>query len=147
MNCTHGQGRKTVFAGLLTLVLLCASLAAGSSAHADGPAAVFYGYVVPEPGGTLPIRVRAFSEHGYVCGSGQVIKLGAANAGFYVFPVVSAEVKGGCPSSGELIRLAVSYGLLDDDVFVGPPVMFRPSEATSVQLVRTSADTLSPAIP
>ena len=145
MSSTHGQGRKTVLAGLLTLVLLCGSMAVGSSAHAGEPTAVFYGYVVPEPGGFLPLRVRAVSVRGTVCGSGEVSKLGAAFAGFYAFPVVSAETKGGCPSAGELVHLVLVYGLIDDDVFVGPPLTFRPGETTAAHLVLTAAGDRTPA--
>lgn len=139
------NGRQIALAGLLALALLLGSTAVGPSAHAGGPTAVFYGYVVPEAGGVLPTRVRAFSEHGTVCGSAEVSKLGAAFAGFYAVSVVSGDTKDGCPLAGEHVRLALVYGLIDDDVFVGPAVPFAPGESTSVHLVRTGADTAASA--
>ena len=141
MSSPFWNGRKTALAGLLALALLLGSMVVGPSAHAGGPTAVFHGYVVPEAGGVLPTRVRAFSERGTVCGSAEVSKLGAATAGFYAVAVVSNDVKDGCPLAGQHVRLAVVYGLIDDDVFVGPAVPFLPGESTSVHLVRTSADT------
>ena len=141
MSSTHRFRRTTALAGLLALVLWLGASAAGPSAHADGPAAVFYGYVVPEAGGALPLRVRALSDSGVVCGSGDVTRLGAATAGFYAFPVVSHDTKDGCPSPGQSLRLTLVYGLVDDDVFVGPPLVFHPGAATAAHLVRTSEDT------
>ncbi len=141
MSSTHRFRLTTALAGLLALALLLGTSVAGPSASADEPAAVFYGYVVPEAGGSLPLRVRAVSEEGVVCGSGAVSRLGAATAGFYAFAVVSSDRKPGCPTAGQRIWLAAVYGLVDDDVFIGPPVVFEPGSVTSAHLVRTSADT------
>ncbi len=140
MSSLRWNGRQAGLAGLLALALLLGSLAAGPSAHADGPAAVFQGFVVAETGGVLPSRIRAFSEHGIVCGSGDVVKLGASSAGIYSVTVVSGTTKAGCPMPGEGVRIAMVYGLVDDDVFVGPVQVFTPGTTTNAHLVRSASD-------
>lgn len=146
-SSTQRNGHTTALAALLALVLLlgsllsAATLAIGPSAHAEGPAAVFYGYVIPEPGRVLPRRIRALSEGDVVCGSADVARVGYANAGFYAIAVVSDAAKEGCPLPGEFVRLVLVYGLIDDDVFVGPPVPFVPGAVAAVNLIRTAPQT------
>ena len=132
------NGRKTALAGLLAFVLLLGSLAVGSSAHADGPTAVFYGYVATDPGVALPKRVRAISEHGAVCGSADITPIGTV--GFYALAVMPNASKEGCPVSGETVRLALVYGLIDEAIVVGTPAPFRPGEVTLLHLIRRSSD-------
>ena len=140
MNSTRWNGRQTVSAGLLSLVLLLGSLAsAPPSAHADGGAhAVFYGYVVLDQGAVLPKRVRALAEHSAVCGSADVVATGTV--GFYVIAVVSSESKEGCPALGEPVRFALVYGLIDEGSVVGPPATFRAGEVTQQHLILRTAD-------
>ena len=139
------NGRQTALASLLALALLLGSLmTAGSPVHADEPAAVFYGYVIPEPGGALPKRVRALSARGTVCGSADVAPTLAVV--FYAIAVVSGGVKDGCPTSGDPISFTLVYGLVDEGFVVGAPASFRSGEVTPLHLIRPAADTSSAAL-
>ena len=130
------NGRQTALAGLLALTLLLGSLmATGSSAYAGGPAAVFYGYVVPDQSGVMPKRVRAISERGVVCGSADVAATASATAGFYALSVISGGTKDGCPTSGEPVYFALVYGLIDEGTFVGGPARFGFGEVTALHLL------------
>ena len=146
MNSSRWNGRKAGLAGLLALALLFGSMTAGPSAHADGPAAVFYGYVSAEQGGVLPERVRAVSEHGAVCGSANVVPTASGVAGFYAVIVVSGSAKDGCPITGEVVHFALVYGLIDEGFAVGAPASFRSGEVTQLHLIRTAANTFGAAL-
>ena len=139
------NGRQTALASLLALALLLGSLmTAGSTVHADERAAIFYGYMVPEPGGALPKRVRALSARGVVCGSADVVP--TLTVGFYAIAVVSDGIKDGCPTLGEPISFALVYGLIDEGFAVGAPASFRSGEVTQLHLIRTAADTFGAAL-
>jgi len=135
------HARKTGLAGLFALALLCGTyITVVSSAHADGAAAVFYGYVVPEPGGVLPKRIRALSDSGVVCGSAEVWPTASSTAGFYAMSVISADAKPGCPAVDEPVHFALLYGMIDETIVVGGPAPYLPGTTTALNLIRTAAD-------
>ena len=145
MNPFRVHVRKMVIASAFVVVLLAGTLVislttAGSSAHADEPAAVYYGYVVPEPGNPIPTRVRALSERGFVCGSAEVVQVGASQVGFYALSVIPEAQKAGCPRPGESVRFVLVYGLIDENILVGIPAVFRPGEAQSLHLLCSPLD-------
>ena len=139
-NFMRRNARKTGLAGLLALVLLLGLFTAASPVHADDAAAVFYGYVVAEPGGALPRRVRAISDTGVVCGSAEVTSTVSATAGFYALSVISGSTKAGCPIGGGQVYFVLLYGMIDELIIVGSPVTYLPGAVADLNLVRTAAD-------
>lgn len=148
-HAAHLTGRKTLLAALVGLVLIVGSLTSiAPAAHAGEPMAVFYGYVLPEStAGALPKRVRAISAQGAVCGSADVTVTGNTKIGFYAMPVVPASVKDGCPVSGETVRFALVYGLIDESESFGLPGVFRSGEPIEHHLYRVASNVSSVASP
>lgn len=132
-------GRMTASAGLLALALLVTSWSVGPSAHADGPTAAFWGYVVPGSGASLPQRVRAVSERGAVCGSADVTPTAIPGIGFYALVVVSDGVKSDCPVAGERVAFTMVYGAIDEGFAATAYAPFRPGETTTLHLTRDEA--------
>ncbi|MFA7249338.1 MAG: hypothetical protein WC273_06845 [Dehalococcoidia bacterium] len=138
----RGNVRKTALAGLLALVLLAGTFPYGSAAQAAGPAGsvqIFYGFVFPTQNDAVPKRIRAVSEQGVVCGSGEVSQLDAGHLGYYALAVLSGSEKEGCPGAGEPIRLVAVYGMIDEGIVVDQAV-FEPGAITSFHLRIWSAD-------
>ena len=145
MNGMRFIGRTTVVASLLALGLLLGSAllgitALGSSASAGEPGAVYHGYVVPARGSALPKRVRAVAENGVVCGSAEVVPVGAGEVGFYALSVFSADMRDGCPASGGQFRFVLVYGLIDEGILVGTPATFRSGEVDELHLLSTGTE-------
>lgn len=136
-----GAGRVVRRAGaavaLALLLVLGAMTAAGSPAHADGPAALFYGYVVADQDGTLPTRVRAFSMNGTLCGAAKVQSVGD-RVGFYVMSVATTDTKLGCPAAGELVGFGLIYGHIDDGITAAQYGVMEPGVLVVVHLARSS---------
>lgn len=141
MNSMRFNGRQTVMASLLALGLLVSSAllgttALGSSASAGEPGAVFHGFVAPEQGSPLPKRVRAVTTSGVVCGSAEVAPLGAGEVGYYAMTVFSADMRDGCPETGDAIRFLLVYGMIDEGVVAGVPAPFQSGAVTELHLIR-----------
>lgn len=149
MSIMRMTGRRGFIAGLFALALAAGSFTPfGAAAHAGEPAAVFYGYVVPDPStGVLPKRVRAISERGAVCGSADVVLTANTRVGFYALPVVSGSVKEGCPTAGEAVRFALVYGMIDESGAFGVPGVFEPGETIEQHLHRVAATASSVSSP
>jgi hypothetical protein len=135
---TRGIGRLAGFAFALALVLLAAS-ALGPSAHADGPNAVFHGFVVPDPTGA-PTRVRAVSANGTVCGTADVQPSGVG-VGFYTLSVVTGATKAGCPPAGGELRFTLVYGLIDESLPAVTSAVLTPGTVTVLNLYAARAGT------
>ncbi|MFA7297584.1 MAG: hypothetical protein WC211_10455, partial [Dehalococcoidia bacterium] len=122
--------------GIILSVVLGTFMAAGPSASAEGPAAIFLGFVIPDADSMLATRVRAVGSHGAVCGTTDVTESGGG-LGFYMLTVVPAALKDGCPAEGELVRFSLLYGNIDDGAFASPfgtEPRFRGGETVVVHL-------------
>ena len=122
----------------LVSALWLGSLAAAPSVHADGAAAVLYGRVLPDGDGQLPVRVRAVSDTGVVCGTATV-QPETETVGVYAMRVIGADVKAGCPADGEFFSVMLLYGLIDGDGPAASRVLMRTGVAMPVDLARASA--------
>lgn len=114
-------GRLTALALLLALALSLVTSTFGPSAYADGPNAVFQGFVVSDPLG-VPVRVRAVSLGGAVCGTADVLSSGEG-VGFYTLSAITAATKTGCPQAGGVLRFILVYGRIDEGVAVASAVL------------------------
>lgn len=137
------MGRVRGFAarlGIILSVVLGTFMAAGPSASAEGPAAIFLGFVVPDADGFLATRVRALGAGGAVCGTADVTESGE-NVGFYALRVAPAADKAGCPAEGEMVRFALLYGNIDDGTFANANgnARFRGAQAAVVHLAPASS--------
>jgi len=128
--------RRTALRGVsvaaLASILVFGSLPFGPSAYADGPNALFTGFVLPDVNG-LPARVRAIAEDGTVCGSAD-IREQDPNLGLYAIAVVSGATKEGCPMPGGPLRFTLLYGHIDEGVIAGPRAILVPDSVTVVHL-------------
>ena len=112
--------------------------------HAEPATAVFYGYVVPDSAiGAMPKRVRAIADSGAVCGSADVAVTPNARVGFYAIPVVSSEVKPGCPTAGDTVRFALVYGMVGESGVFGMPGVFAVGEPIEHHLYRVASTAAS----
>ncbi|MDO9444572.1 MAG: hypothetical protein Q7K37_04595 [Dehalococcoidia bacterium] len=128
--------------GIILSVVLGTFMAAGPSASAEGPAAIFLGFVVPDADGMLATRVRAVGNGGAVCGTADVTESGES-VGFYALRVSPASAKAGCPAEGETVRFTLLYGNIDDGTFANPNgnAQFRGAQAAVVHLAPASSTT------
>jgi hypothetical protein len=122
--------REGFIASALSLVLIFGSMGAGSSASAEGPASVFYGYVFANGDESPPSRVRALSASGAVCGTADVLPstAGSGSVGFYAIAVASSEQKAGCPSLGAVVQFTLLASRVDDGQWADQIALARPGE-------------------
>lgn len=140
MSVMSGRARGfAVRLGIALSVVLGTFMAAGPSASAEGPAAIFLGFVVPDSDGMLATRVRAVGNGGAVCGTADVTDSGD-NVGFYLLRVAPAADKAGCPAEGETVRFSLLYGNIDDGTLANPngDSRFRGAQAMVVHLAPAS---------
>ena len=133
----QAMGLRTGAVAMLVSVLWLGSLAASPLAHADGEAAVLYGHVLPDGDGQLPLRVRAISDDGIVCGTASVQPEG--NLGVYAIRVATAAMRAGCPAEGDPVNLFLLYGPVDDGGLPASRAVMRTGVATAVDLARPSS--------
>lgn len=137
------MARTRGFAVRLTILLgvvLGTLVAPGPSASADGPGAIFLGFVVADPGGALPTRVRAVGTGGAVCGTADVSESGEG-VGFYIIRVAAAAEKAGCPTEGETVRFILLHGNIDDGSFANGngDARFRATQTMVLHLAPASS--------
>ena len=113
--------------GALVLAVMALAFAALAStpplpAYAQAATtATFYGFIAPDAGGALPIRVRALGavlpgqDEPTVCGTADVLTSGDS-AGFYLLMVASAEERAGCPAPGDEVRFLLLHGAVDPGI-------------------------------
>ena len=95
----------------------------------------------------MPKRVRAVAESGAVCGSADVTVTPNARVGFYAIPVVSADVKPGCPTAGDTVGFALVYGMIDESGMFGMPGVFAVGEPIEHHLYRVASAASSASAP
>ena len=132
----QAMGLRIGAVAILASALWLGSLAASPLAHADGEAAVFYGHVLLDGSGQLPLRVRAVSDAGIVCGTASVQPEGSL--GVYAIRVATAEMKAGCPAEGEPVNLFLLSGPVDDGGLPAFRAVMRTGVAIPVDLSRPS---------
>ncbi len=133
----QAMGLRIGAVAILASALWLGSLAASPLAHADGGAAVFSGRVLSDGGGELPLRVRAVSDAGVVCGTASVQSDG--RVGTYAIRVTTAESRVGCPANGDFVNLILLYGLVDDGTPPASRVVIYDGVVTPLDLARPSA--------
>ncbi|GMU39602.1 MAG: hypothetical protein AMXMBFR23_04680 [Chloroflexota bacterium] len=145
------MARTRGFAVRLTILLgvVLGTFAAGPSASAEGPVALYFGFILPAADEPLPLRVRVTSQTGTVCGTATV-DASSGNRGFYVVGVFSHAERAGCPAEGEPLLFRFLYDLIDDGVQatpLGAPRSVNPTLVVGGQIrVDLIADPDSPVI-
>ena len=117
---------------VLASALWLGSPALGLSAQAGGPNAVFQGFVLSDPIG-VPVRVRAVTPDGTVCGTADVER-SDDSVGTYVLSAVTGATKAGCPLAGGVLRFTLLYGLIDEGVPAASSAVLTPGTVTMVHL-------------
>ena len=88
-------------------------MTAGPSASAEGPVALYIGFIAATDDGQLPVRVRVVGDAGAVCGTAMV-EPSSATVGFYSLVVATADEKAGCPRYGDTLQFRLLYDALDE---------------------------------
>ena len=100
------------FAFFVGLAIVATSATVASRAHAQEAAvAVFFGFIAPDEGGSVPLSVRATISD-VTCGTAKVTSAGD-NLGFYILTVVSASEKAGCGANGTPVAFLLLAGQVD----------------------------------
>ena len=95
------------------LALVAASGAAVPRAHAQATAAsIFFGFISPDVGGSLPVKVRA-TIGDVTCGTTEVTPL-RSGLGFYLLHVAPGSEKVGCGVDGAQVSFLLLAGEVDE---------------------------------
>ena len=122
------------FAIVAGLALGASSGAVVTRAHAQvTTASIFYGFIVPDENGALPLKVRA-TVSDVTCGTAKVTTL-ESGLGFYLLTVASADTKTGCGVDGARVTFLFLTGEVDSG---------SPAAQTQAWRVGTQRQDLSP---
>lgn len=119
------------------ILVLTALPGTGSHASAQEPVSVFFGFV-DGPAGTPPERVRALVGE-TVCGTANVLPLGASPVGFYLVSVASGGEKAGCGQPGSTVRFLLLSGQVDPGTPAEQTGTWRAGENQRLDLVASTA--------